>query len=32
MKVIGITGASGSGKTTISQQLSQRQDIKVIII
>lgn len=30
MKIIGITGASGSGKTTISQILNQRQDTKVI--
>ncbi len=30
MKIIGITGASGSGKTTISQLLNQRKDTKVI--
>lgn len=30
MKVIGITGASGSGKTTISQMLNTRKDTKVI--
>lgn len=30
MKVIGITGASGSGKTTISQILNKRQDTKII--
>ncbi len=30
MKVIGITGSSGSGKTTISEILGKRQDTKVI--
>lgn len=30
MKVIGITGASGSGKTTVSQILNKRKDIKII--
>lgn len=30
MKVIGITGSSGSGKTTISEILDKRQDTKVI--
>ena len=30
MKIIGITGASGSGKTTISQKFNQRKDTKVI--
>ena len=30
MKIIGITGASGSGKTTICQILSKREDIKII--
>lgn len=30
MKVIGITGSSGSGKTTISEMLSKRQDTKLI--
>ncbi len=30
MKVIGITGLSGSGKTTISEILGKRQDTKVI--
>ena len=30
MKVIGITGASGSGKTTISEILDQRPDTKII--
>ncbi len=30
MKIIGITGASGSGKTTICQILDKRQDTKII--
>ncbi len=30
MKIIGITGSSGSGKTTISKILSQRKDTKII--
>lgn len=30
MKIIGITGASGSGKTTICQMLNQRKDTKII--
>lgn len=30
MKIIGITGASGSGKTTISQILNKREDTKII--
>ena len=30
MKVIGITGASGSGKTTISDILKVRNDIKIL--
>ncbi len=30
MQVIGITGSSGSGKTTISEMLAKRQDTKVI--
>ena len=30
MKIIGITGSSGSGKTTISEILDKRQDTKVI--
>lgn len=30
MKVIGITGSSGSGKTTISEILGKRKDAKVI--
>lgn len=30
MKVIGITGSSGSGKTTISELLGKRKDTKVI--
>lgn len=30
MKIIGITGASGSGKTTICQILNKRRDIKII--
>ncbi len=30
MKIIGITGSSGSGKTTISKILSQRKDVKII--
>lgn len=30
MKVIGITGSSGSGKTTISEILDKRQDTKII--
>lgn len=30
MKVIGITGASGSGKTTISEILNKRPDTKII--
>ena len=30
MKIIGITGASGSGKTTVSEILNKRQDIRII--
>lgn len=30
MKVIGITGSSGSGKTTICERLNQREDTKII--
>ena len=30
MKVIGITGSSGSGKTTISELLGKKPDVKVI--
>ena len=30
MKIIGITGASGSGKTTASEILSKREDVRII--
>ena len=30
MKIIGITGTSGTGKTTLSNILSKRNDIKII--
>ena len=30
MKIIGITGASGSGKTTTSEILNKRKDVKII--
>lgn len=30
MKIIGITGASGSGKTTASEILNKRHDVKII--
>ena len=32
MKIIGITGASGSGKTTTSEILNKRKDVKGLII
>lgn len=30
MKIIGITGSSGAGKTTLSKILNERKDVKVI--
>lgn len=30
MKIVGITGSSGAGKTTLSKILNEREDVKVI--
>ena len=30
MKIIGITGSSGAGKTTLSKILNEREDVKII--